>query len=188
MFDTRSEGILKDWPWWKELHSFWRELPNYNPIAVTNSTPGVNHAALAAACYDGPTQDPEDIIDQEQPDPEDEQEKEEPKLGSDGEDDAMEDTDTDKVSDFILNFYHYSKLLQPERAASPPSKPKPFPKLANTKVLAQGGRDAGLNKANAGAKTGPSKTAAVHRTAVEKFNDFRTGRKCSPRRAPEDGP
>ncbi len=34
----------------------------------------------------GPTQDPEDIIDQEQPDPEDEQEKEEPKLGSDGED------------------------------------------------------------------------------------------------------
>ncbi len=87
---------------------------------------------------------------------------------------AMEDTDTDKVSDFILNFYHYSKLLQPERAASPPSKPKPFPKLANTKVLAQGGRDAGLNKANAGAKTGPSKTAAVHRTAVEKFNDFRT--------------
>ncbi len=24
MFDTRSEGILKDWPWWKELHSFWQ--------------------------------------------------------------------------------------------------------------------------------------------------------------------
>jgi hypothetical protein len=43
--------ITSQWPWWKELHSFWRELPNYNPICVTTSTPGVDHAGQAAAAF-----------------------------------------------------------------------------------------------------------------------------------------
>ena len=44
-------SITSEWPWWKELHSFWRELPNYNPICVTTSTPGVDHAGQAAAAF-----------------------------------------------------------------------------------------------------------------------------------------
>lgn len=44
--------ILDVWPWWKEFHSFWRELPNYNPIAVETSEPGVDHATAAAALFE----------------------------------------------------------------------------------------------------------------------------------------
>jgi len=48
----RTASIVSEWPWWKEFHSFWRELPNYNPIAVTTSTPGVDHAGQAATIFE----------------------------------------------------------------------------------------------------------------------------------------
>lgn len=47
-----TDRICSTWPWWKEFHSFWRELPNYNPISVTTSTPGLDHAAEASALFD----------------------------------------------------------------------------------------------------------------------------------------
>ena len=47
-----TASIVSEWPWWKEFHSFWRELPNYNPIAVTTSTPGVDHAGQAATIFE----------------------------------------------------------------------------------------------------------------------------------------
>jgi len=50
-----AASITLEWPWWKELHSFWRELPNYNPICVTTSTPGVDHAGQAAAAFNPDT-------------------------------------------------------------------------------------------------------------------------------------
>lgn len=40
------------WPWWKEFHSFWRELPNYNPIGVTSSAPGIDHVTSASSLFD----------------------------------------------------------------------------------------------------------------------------------------
>jgi hypothetical protein len=47
-----TASIVSEWPWWKDFHSFWRELPNYNLIAVTTSTPGVDHASQAAAIFE----------------------------------------------------------------------------------------------------------------------------------------
>ncbi|KAJ7251956.1 hypothetical protein C8J57DRAFT_1077703 [Mycena rebaudengoi] len=26
------DEIRNKWPWWDDLHAFWRELPNYNPV------------------------------------------------------------------------------------------------------------------------------------------------------------
>lgn len=46
-----AESITSQWPWWKEFHSFWRELLNYNPICVTTSTPGADHAGQAVAAF-----------------------------------------------------------------------------------------------------------------------------------------
>ncbi|KAJ7862337.1 hypothetical protein B0H14DRAFT_3863136 [Mycena olivaceomarginata] len=44
----------RDWPWWDDLHSFWRELPNYNPVGVQSSEPGTDHAADAAQLFQPP--------------------------------------------------------------------------------------------------------------------------------------
>ena len=51
-----------DWPWWLEFHSFWRELPNYNPVAVESSTPGVDHAGEAIALFDAPGGEEGDVF------------------------------------------------------------------------------------------------------------------------------
>ncbi|KAJ6573445.1 hypothetical protein DFH09DRAFT_851500, partial [Mycena vulgaris] len=42
------DEVREKFPWWDELHGFWRELPNYNPISVQSSEPGVDHASAAA--------------------------------------------------------------------------------------------------------------------------------------------
>ncbi|KAJ7497809.1 hypothetical protein B0H11DRAFT_1639326, partial [Mycena galericulata] len=46
-----SAEIRNDWPWWDQLHGFWRELPNYNPVGVQSSEPGTDHAGAASALY-----------------------------------------------------------------------------------------------------------------------------------------
>jgi hypothetical protein len=51
-----SLGEIRDeWPWWDDLHSFWRELPNYNPIGVQSSEPGTDHAAEAEQLFQVPS-------------------------------------------------------------------------------------------------------------------------------------
>jgi hypothetical protein len=51
-----SLGEIRDeWPWWDDLHSFWRELPNYNPIGVQSSEPGTDHAAEAEQLFQAPS-------------------------------------------------------------------------------------------------------------------------------------
>ncbi|KAJ7187546.1 hypothetical protein GGX14DRAFT_306442, partial [Mycena pura] len=42
------DEVREEFPWWDELHAFWRELPNYNPIGVQSSEPGTDHAGAAA--------------------------------------------------------------------------------------------------------------------------------------------
>ncbi|KAF8121497.1 hypothetical protein K438DRAFT_1442961, partial [Mycena galopus ATCC 62051] len=41
------EKIKASFPHWDKLDSFWRELPNYNPIGVSNASGGADHAATA---------------------------------------------------------------------------------------------------------------------------------------------
>ncbi|KAK7022504.1 hypothetical protein R3P38DRAFT_2780517 [Favolaschia claudopus] len=45
------EKIKEEFPHWDELHSFWRELPNYNPIGVSNSSGGTDHASRAESLF-----------------------------------------------------------------------------------------------------------------------------------------
>ena len=61
-------GICSEWPWWDDLHAFWRELPNYNPVGVQSSEPGTMHASDAAALFFAADKDQEfedDIVDAE---------------------------------------------------------------------------------------------------------------------------
>ncbi|KAG5653130.1 hypothetical protein H0H81_002122 [Sphagnurus paluster] len=55
--DNLVKQIKAEWEWFDEFHAFWRELPNYNPIAVESSTPGVDHAAAAVAIFEGSAPD-----------------------------------------------------------------------------------------------------------------------------------
>ncbi|KAF7366981.1 hypothetical protein MSAN_00956800 [Mycena sanguinolenta] len=52
--DTQNnliEKIKESFPHWDALHGFWRELPNYNPIGVTNSVSGGDHAGRAQSLF-----------------------------------------------------------------------------------------------------------------------------------------
>ena len=51
MYSHYVAGIRAEWPWWDSLHSYWRELPNYNPQGVQSSEPGVSHALAATALF-----------------------------------------------------------------------------------------------------------------------------------------
>ncbi|RXW12766.1 hypothetical protein EST38_g13088 [Candolleomyces aberdarensis] len=46
--------ILQEWPFYADLHALWSELPNYNPVGVSNATPGQDHAGQAASLFDKP--------------------------------------------------------------------------------------------------------------------------------------
>ncbi|KAJ7302155.1 hypothetical protein DFH08DRAFT_759748 [Mycena albidolilacea] len=45
------EKIKGLFPHWDELDGFWRELPNYNPIGVSNASSGADHAAAATSLF-----------------------------------------------------------------------------------------------------------------------------------------
>jgi hypothetical protein len=49
-----------EWPYWDDLHGFWSELPNYNPVGVSTSTAGQNFGAHAAALFTKPSDNKED--------------------------------------------------------------------------------------------------------------------------------
>jgi len=40
-----------EWPYWDDLHGFWSELPNYNPVGVSMSTAGQDFGAHAVALF-----------------------------------------------------------------------------------------------------------------------------------------
>ncbi|GLB38029.1 hypothetical protein LshimejAT787_0410800 [Lyophyllum shimeji] len=45
--DEGPAKIRAEWPFWDDLHGFWSELPNYNPVGVTSSIAGQNFSAQA---------------------------------------------------------------------------------------------------------------------------------------------
>ncbi|KAJ3478613.1 hypothetical protein NLJ89_g12372 [Agrocybe chaxingu] len=156
-------------PWWAEFHSFWRELPNYNPIAVTTSAPGTDHAGEAAAAFgtihsddveDGEADEEKDtIIDWGKSD----EEQDMKEKGGNNSDSSEEDEDEDE---------------KPPTAPVKNSDKKPAPKVpTKSKSMPSGGCDTGLAKAhakqaneraNGKGNTKPDK----QKTAVDKFQDF----------------
>ena len=44
-------SIRNEWPWWDDLHAFWRQLPNYNTVSMQSSEPGTQHALEAEALF-----------------------------------------------------------------------------------------------------------------------------------------
>jgi len=54
-----TAGIRSEWPWWDDLHAYWRELPNYNPQGVQSSEPGTMHGSDAAALFSAANEDEE---------------------------------------------------------------------------------------------------------------------------------
>ncbi|RXW11281.1 hypothetical protein EST38_g14574 [Candolleomyces aberdarensis] len=155
--------VDREFPWFEDFHSFWKDLPNYNPIAVTTSLPGADHAANAAAAFcNGNKKD-----NKGEPDPEQGGKvaqaagmvDEAIKLGSDGEvvevDDNQGDDEEEEQDDDV------NTVESKEKAAC---KTKPGPAV-DAKPLA--GRDLGLSKGKA-AKTNQSK----HRRAFDNVNDY----------------
>ncbi|KAJ6490010.1 hypothetical protein C8R45DRAFT_767089, partial [Mycena sanguinolenta] len=45
------EKIKQAFPLWDDLDGFWRELPNYNPVGVSNAAGGIDHAARAESLF-----------------------------------------------------------------------------------------------------------------------------------------
>lgn len=48
---STTEKISAEWEFFEDLHKLWRELPNYNPVGVSSSEHGQDHAATAAALF-----------------------------------------------------------------------------------------------------------------------------------------
>ncbi len=46
-----TEKIRNEWPFWDDLHAIWRELPNYNPVGISNAEGGQNHSEQAAHLF-----------------------------------------------------------------------------------------------------------------------------------------
>ncbi|KAF8156742.1 hypothetical protein B0H34DRAFT_808159 [Crassisporium funariophilum] len=185
-------SIVAKWPWWKEFHGFWRELPNYNPIGVTSSTPGADHAAAAAALFDVPTEvEPDDPPEGDAPGKDADNNE-----GSEADLDMAEKSgeDDDESSDKSSAKKQKSGGTTVKGTKAKPvasghiseddddeeSEVEVVPKKRNskggsvitsTKAKTVGsGRDAGLAKAHANAA---SKKAEKHKSAAEKFTDFR---------------
>ncbi|KAF9512809.1 hypothetical protein BS47DRAFT_1393839 [Hydnum rufescens UP504] len=52
------DKIVSGWPLFATLHPWWRELLNYNPIAVTNSKAGKDYSARAESLFHGDSERP----------------------------------------------------------------------------------------------------------------------------------
>ncbi|KAF8200151.1 hypothetical protein BJ912DRAFT_948114 [Pholiota molesta] len=165
------DRICSTWPWWKELHSFWRELPNYNPISVTTSTPGLDHAAEASALFDeNPPSDREPSPLHNDLDQDGHQADAGINSDLDGEkgNEEEDDEEEDQLLDSIMYLTDDLPLVGPLSTAScKHSTPCWHPRFKASSL--SWGRDAGLAKANASVSKQVPKT-----TPLERFNENRT--------------
>ncbi|KAJ7198689.1 hypothetical protein C8J57DRAFT_1634962 [Mycena rebaudengoi] len=170
------DEIREEWPHWDDLHAFWRELPNYNPIGVQSSQPGTNHGAAASALFESQTGRTEDEADDGLSDASRTRRREEDTGGDensvssspDNEDEDIQDMDVQDPKDRT-----YSPEITPPppfRPAAPPVAPS-HPPAAPKGGKAVSGRDLGLAKASSARSAGTAKKK--HPTAVDRFNDLR---------------
>jgi hypothetical protein len=188
--DCLPDEIREKFPWWDELHGFWRELPNYNPIGVQSSEPGVDHASAAADLYARTGSDEEHDLD---PDAGEQDEEDGRSDWSKAQDNRLEDTGGDDYSHSsspdsedeedvivvsrpsslwtILILRAQTGPLQPEKTPTP-AVPATKPRQAKAKVPATtSGRDLGLAKANAANASAAAKKKPQN--ALDRMNDLR---------------
>ncbi|KAJ7851212.1 hypothetical protein B0H13DRAFT_2400067 [Mycena leptocephala] len=158
---SEIEGLIgkirEDWPWWDELHSFWRELPNYNPVGIQSSEPGTDHAAEASNLFQTARDE----------------------LEHDGSEDYGRYSDVDEEEEEDLDDTPKSEAREKSWSPSPlhrlsfleektrAHKDKP--------AASVGGRDLGLAKANS-TKSATAVTKPKHKkpmTAVDRMQEIR---------------
>ncbi|KAJ6459852.1 hypothetical protein C8R45DRAFT_1109233 [Mycena sanguinolenta] len=189
------EEVRKKWRWWDDFHAFWRELPNYNPVGVQSSEPGVDHAGAAADLFETATtntQDEEDELEEDEEEQDDDVRSETSKawgtIDDEGDheyrvsedEDAVKDSSplqvprkrkVDSVSEDGEKEHEYAQSPSPTSSPSPPPPPKKS-KKAQAKVPANlTGRDLGLAKANAAKSSAPVKRKP--QTHLDRMNDLR---------------
>ncbi|KAJ7213871.1 hypothetical protein GGX14DRAFT_392646 [Mycena pura] len=170
--------IREEWPWWDDLHTFWRELPNYNPIRVQSSEPGTDHASAAATLFEGhtaSTSEDDDLVDEPSPSAPDADELEDTS-GDEKSHSSMPDSEDEqepaKLPLAAFSILPKPTLQDPTAAASRYSTGcTAAEEHGQTKAVAaapQFGCDLGLAKAQSstGAKKRPQ-------NAVDRLNDIR---------------
>ncbi|KAJ7030932.1 hypothetical protein C8F04DRAFT_1263430 [Mycena alexandri] len=151
------DEVRNGFPWWDELHGFWRELANYNPVGVQSSEPGTDHASTAADLYELEQQNTTSCANRDATPPADEDNNQSLSLK------AHAGTETHTTSD-----YEGSEGLPekpPKSAAKRPSQVR-----VKAKPTASGG-DLGLTKANSSKSIAPAKRKPP--TVLERLSDFR---------------
>ncbi|KAF6758819.1 hypothetical protein DFP72DRAFT_1064335 [Ephemerocybe angulata] len=100
--ESLRKKVDKVFPWFDDLHAFWKDLPNYNPIDVTTSTPGASHAENAAAAFEPPSKVNDEVDDEVKSDSEDE----------DGKEDEVQDDDEEEGSDEVSSDEEKEKVTK----------------------------------------------------------------------------
>ncbi|KAJ7195660.1 hypothetical protein GGX14DRAFT_474648 [Mycena pura] len=174
------DDICSKWPWWDDLHAFWRELPNYNPVGVQSSEPGTDHASDAEALFQPPV-------------PTEDEEEEGRSITSmagddndDGADDQSHKSEHDEEPEDDLDDFVPTSGSAHERPSSPDPTPppaiEPAPRKqtvvpAPKKAKPGAGRDLGLTKAHASSSSASAQSQAAKGkkpvTAIDRMNDLR---------------
>ncbi|KAF6758134.1 hypothetical protein DFP72DRAFT_1065387 [Ephemerocybe angulata] len=165
--ESLRKKVDKVFPWFDDLHAFWKDLPNYNPIDVTTSTPGASHAENAAAAFEPPSKVNDEVDDEVKSDSEDE----------DGKEDEVQDDDEEEGSDEVSSDEEKEKVMKRKSKGSDkktikdmkPAAKDTKPAVKDTKPdVKKGGRDLGLSKGSAA-----QANKSNQRQSVDKVHEFR---------------
>ncbi|KAJ7074852.1 hypothetical protein B0H15DRAFT_957044 [Mycena belliarum] len=176
--DSLIGEVRDSWPWWDDLHAFWRELPNYNPIGVQSSEPGTDHASAAADIFaqtggeenDGDGEDDEEDGLSDASKERRRQDVTDSRSDSGG-DEHSRHSSPDLDDDDLYRELSKSPTPPPALPVKKPTKKGPQKKTKATP--APSGRDLGLAKANAAPTTAAAKKRP--QTALDRMNDIREG-------------
>lgn len=196
--DCLPGEVRKAFPWWDDLHAFWRELPNYNPIGVQSSEPGTDHASAAAELFARTGSDEErdldlDAVEQDEDGRSDWSKAQDQQEDDTGGDDYSHSSSPDSEDDddalvsrpsslwTVLTLCEKTAPPLPEKTApplpektAPPVAPAKKPRQSQVKPKAPAavsGRDLGLAKANAANTSVAAKKKPQN--ALDRMNDLR---------------
>ncbi|KAJ7688332.1 hypothetical protein B0H14DRAFT_3053011 [Mycena olivaceomarginata] len=185
------DEIRAEWPWWDDFHSFWRELPNYNPVGVQSSEPGMDHSSAAAVLFDSEKAAADSEVEAEgrqlrDEDGEDDDDRSEAsKAGygkalydSEGEDKSDPSSDHEEDADSVREA-STPPASTSKRSGSKNSRPA-VKKAAKSAVKGKGkatapaivhGRDLGITKAAKASKS----SSTAKKNPIERLSDIREG-------------